>query len=80
MKYTYDPMADAINITLKRGRVSKTHEVAPGVMLDFDKKGVLLYVEILDASRRLKNKNLGEIEFEPLHYSRKEARELVGVK
>lgn len=52
MKYTYDQVADAINIVFQSGKVSETREVAPGVMIDFDKKGTPLYLEILDARKR----------------------------
>lgn len=52
INYTYDPMADAMSITLKKGKVEKTEEVAPGVLIDFDKKGTPLYIEILDARKR----------------------------
>lgn len=80
MKYTYDPIADAISITFKKGRVDKSEEVAPGVILDFDKKGLLLYLEILDVSRKFKTKNLSGHSFIPLRYSMKRARELVSSK
>lgn len=52
INYTYDPVADAMSITLKKGRVERTEEVAPGVLIDFDKKGTPLYIEILDARKR----------------------------
>ena len=78
MKYTYDPMADAINITFKKGKVAETREVAPGIMIDFDKKGTPLYLEVLDASRRFAKKStLSEVEFQPMRYSRRQMRELI---
>ncbi|MBI4120597.1 MAG: DUF2283 domain-containing protein [Parcubacteria group bacterium] len=80
MKYTYDPIADAINITFKKSRVDKSEEVAPGVILDFDKKGRLLYLEILDVSKRFKTKNLSGHSFIPLRYPAKRVRELVSSK
>ena len=52
MKYSYDQVADAINIIFQTGKVFETREVAPGVMIDFDKKGPPLYLEILDARKR----------------------------
>ncbi len=52
MNYTYDPRADAVNIIFKKGKVTETREIAPGVMVDFDKKGAPLYLEILDAGKR----------------------------
>ena len=52
MKYTYDQVADAIDIVFQAGKVFETREVAPGVMMDFDKRGTPLYLEILDAHKR----------------------------
>mgnify|MGYP001610150699 CR=1 FL=1 len=80
MKYTYDPMADAINILFKKGRVAKTKEVSRGVMLDFDKKGTPLYLEILDVSKRFTKDSLKEGKFYPMRYSKREAREFLLAK
>lgn len=74
MRVTYDPLADAVSITFKRGRVARTKEVGRDVLLDVDKNGTPLYLEILDASKRLKKtgKELGNFEFVPFKYSRRE--------
>lgn len=45
--YFYDQYADALNITLKEGKVSKTLEIAPEINLDIDAEGVPLYLEII---------------------------------
>ena len=58
MKINYDPKVDALNITLREGRVSNTVEIAPAVMIDLDSKGRPLYVEILGAKEKLGTKNL----------------------
>lgn len=47
-----DPEADALYLTLKRGRVAKSREVEPGVILDLDRTGRVLGIEMLDASER----------------------------
>ncbi|MDP3771803.1 MAG: DUF2283 domain-containing protein [bacterium] len=57
MNYSYDPVADAVNLTFKRGKVAETREIAPGIMVDLDSKGIPLYVEILDASKRFSKKH-----------------------
>lgn len=54
MDIAYDPIADAFNIVFKRGNVSHTKEVSDGVLLDIDKNGTPLYLEILNASKRFK--------------------------
>ena len=50
MKITYDKEVDALNVILRKGIVAKTIEVAPEILLDVDKKGQPLYLEIIGAS------------------------------
>jgi len=61
MEITYDPKADALNITFKKGRVAKTVEIAPEINLDLDKKGNPLYLEIIGASEKIGKKRVNEI-------------------
>ena len=61
MKITYDKDVDALNITLKTGSVAKTMELSPEVFLDLDKNGTPLYLEILEASKRIGKKNFNKI-------------------
>jgi len=61
MEITYDPKADALNITFKEGRVAKTVEIAPEISLDLDKKGTPLYLEIIGASEKIGRKRVNEI-------------------
>jgi uncharacterized protein YuzE len=53
MKVSYDRDTDTLTIVLKAGQVSESDESRPGVILDFDARGDLLGLEILDASRRV---------------------------
>ncbi len=57
MKITYDKEADAAYVYLdkeiKEGQVKKSVEKTEDIILDFDKKGRLLGVEILNASKKL---------------------------
>lgn len=82
MKYTYDPMADAINIVFKKGEVKKSQELSNGVILDLDKKGIPLYLEILDASKQFKQKTdyFKKMDLKSFKYSKKDIRKLVAVK
>ena len=50
MKITYDKKVDALNVEFKAGKVAKTLEIAPEIMLDLDKHGIPLYLEIIGAS------------------------------
>jgi uncharacterized protein YuzE len=57
MKITYDKDADALNVSLRSGTVSKTLEVSPEIMIDVDKRGNTLNIEILGASEKIGKKN-----------------------
>lgn len=73
MKYTYDPMADAINITFQKGKVAETMEIADGVLLDVDKRGKPLYLEMLDVRKRFGREQVGNLSLKPFIYSSKSA-------
>jgi uncharacterized protein YuzE len=62
MKFEYDKEVDAAYIYLKHpikeGEAKKTIELNQNIIIDFDSKGKLLGVEILDASKVLNKKEL----------------------
>jgi uncharacterized protein YuzE len=55
MKITYDPEVDVMRIIFSNAPVEESDEEKPGVILDFDKDGNVVSIEILDASRRMEN-------------------------
>jgi uncharacterized protein YuzE len=59
MKITYDKIANAAYMTLRKGKVAKTVEMADDVIIDLDKKGNLLGIELLDASNQLPKQGKG---------------------
>ena len=61
MKISYDKRVDALNVSLRAGTVAKTLEVAPEIMLDIDKNGNTLNIEILGASEKIGKKNFGKV-------------------
>ena len=61
MRITYDKKVDALNLSLRAGTVAKTLEIAPEIMVDMDKKGNTLNIEILGASEKIGKKNFGKV-------------------
>ena len=55
MRATYDPDVDVLKITLSDAPVEESDEGKPGVILDYDKDGNVVGIEILDASTRVAN-------------------------
>lgn len=55
MKVTYDPEVDVLYILLKDVPVEESDEDRPGVILDYDKTGNVVGIEIMDASKRIEN-------------------------
>ena len=54
MKATYDRQTDTLTVILRDGvRVTERDEDKPGVILDYDDRGNLVSLEVLDASRRV---------------------------
>ncbi len=78
MKITYDKKVDALYIELKAGAYDRTKKVTGDILVDINKRGKILGIEILDASR-----NIGRIDDresqilwetlpskpQPIHYS-----------
>ena len=64
MKFEYDKEVDAayvyIEYPINNGEVKKTIELNENIVLDFDKKGKLLGVEILNASKVMNKRVLVE--------------------
>ena len=52
MKVTYDPEVDVLRIVFRDAPVEESDEDKPGVILDYDAGGVVIGMEILNASMR----------------------------
>ncbi len=55
MKVTYDPEVDVLRILLSEAPIEESDEDKPGVILDYDKDGNIVGLEILEASKRTTN-------------------------
>ena len=55
MKVTYDGETDVLRIVFSQGRIEESDEDKPGIILDYDDKGNVVGIEVLDASRRIEN-------------------------
>ena len=55
MKAVYDPEVDVMRILFSDAPVQESDEGKPGVVIDYDKDGNIVGLEILDASRRMDN-------------------------
>lgn len=63
MRITCDEEIDAVYIRLKETPYYESDEIKEGLLLDYDKQGNLLGIEILDASEYLSPEELGTLSF-----------------
>jgi len=64
MKISYDKIADALYIYLRSGKVAKTKKVTSRLLIDMDKKGNVLGIEMLDVSHQIPSFNLTKAKVE----------------
>jgi len=63
MRISYDEKADALYIRLKETPYYESDEVREGVLLDYDDKGNVIGLEILDASEYLSRDELASVTY-----------------
>jgi len=55
MKITYDSEVDVMRIIFNNSPIEESNEEKPGLIVDYDKEGNIVGLEILDASKRMDN-------------------------
>lgn len=55
MKVNYDASVDAVYIELTKGKYAKSRKITDAIIVDEDKKGRILGIEILDAKRNVES-------------------------
>jgi uncharacterized protein YuzE len=55
MKVTYDRETDILQLVFTSAPVEESDEDKPGVIIDYDKSGNVVGMEILDASKRVED-------------------------
>lgn len=70
MKVTYDSEVDVLHVLFSNAPIEESGEDKPGVILDYDKDGNVVGVEILDAQKRLGGReNVRQVEQEGMALS-----------
>ena len=64
MKVNFDREANALYIRFSDDKIEETSEVRPGVMLDYDAKGRIVGLEILNASEALSGPDMKRLAVE----------------
>jgi len=52
---TYDSEVDVLRILFRNAPIEESDEDKPGVILDYDKEGNIVGLEVLNASQRIEN-------------------------
>jgi uncharacterized protein YuzE len=63
MRISYDEKTDCLYLRLKETPYYESDEVKQGVLLDYDSKGNLIAIEILDASEYLSADELASLTY-----------------
>ena len=63
MRISYDEKTDALYLRLKETTYYESDEVKQGILLDYDDKGNLIAIEILDASQYLSADELASLTY-----------------
>ncbi len=66
MRIHYDKENDAMYIRFSESKYFESNEIKNGIIIDYDKKGKVIGMEILDTKENLPKKSISKISFELL--------------
>ncbi|PIP07848.1 MAG: DUF2283 domain-containing protein [Syntrophobacterales bacterium CG23_combo_of_CG06-09_8_20_14_all_48_27] len=66
MKIEYSKEADALYVYFREDYVAKSKEIEDGVVVDFDKDGQLIGIEVLDVRQRFSLSDIVNVNIENL--------------
>lgn len=64
MKIKYDKKIDAVYFEFAKGNYSRSRKISDSVLVDEDKNGKILGVEILDASKNIEKFSPAKVNFQ----------------
>ena len=70
MRISYDEVDDEMYIRFSEAEYYSSDEVKEGVILDFDKEGKIIALELFNVSKRLPRASMDSINFEVTHPER----------
>ena len=62
MKVKYDKEVDVLYIQFSDNKINESDEEKSGIILDYDNEGSIVGIEVLNASKKMKNINKVEYE------------------
>ncbi len=62
MKVKYDKEVDILYIQFSDNKITESDEEKSGIILDYDNEGSIVGIEVLNASKKMKNINKVEYE------------------
>jgi uncharacterized protein YuzE len=63
MRISYDEKTDSLYVRLKETPYYESDEIKQGILLDYDEKGNLIAIEVLDASKYLSADELASLTY-----------------
>ncbi|MGB5593676.1 MAG: DUF2283 domain-containing protein [Crocosphaera sp.] len=70
MEAKYDAEVDVLRINWSEAEIEESDSINPGVILDYDSQGNVIGIEILNASKKIKNftpkMEIGDLYHEPV--------------